>query len=88
MASDIKATIKNLYKNRAHLGRKPVLTMQERVAEARRLSELLKKDGGFSFTRLGDNDLAYLLNAEGGGKEDFFPVPMSLQEQILLGDPV
>lgn len=87
MASDIKATIKNLYKNRAHLGRKPVLTMQERVAEARRLSELLKKDGGFSFTRLGDNDLAYLLNAEGGGKEDLFPGANVVTGTNPLGGP-
>ena len=87
MEAGIKARIENLYKNRAHLGRKPVSATQERVVEARRLSGLLKNKDGCSFIRLGDNDLAFLLNAESGGKDDLFPGTNAVFGTRPLGGP-
>ena len=47
--------------HRAQLGRKPDPVKTGRLSEARRLSNLMRQGGGFSFARLGDYDVALLL---------------------------
>jgi hypothetical protein len=59
--------------HRAQLGCKPQHAATERLCEARRLTSLFQSQGGFSFVRLGDFEVAYLLAAEHGAKEDIFP---------------
>jgi hypothetical protein len=83
----VTAKIESLYQNRAHLGCKPVAALPERLAEARRLTGLLKSKDGFSFIRVGDNDLAYLWNAEDGGKADLFPDGNAVFGTRPLGGP-
>ncbi len=59
-----------LEENRAQLGRKPVHAAAERATEAKRLKALFGSKRGFSFVRLGDCDLAYLISAENGCSAD------------------
>ena len=58
---------------RAPLGRKPAYAAAVRTAEARRLTSLFSGKRGFSFVRLGDYEVAYLLAAESGNTETIFP---------------
>jgi len=64
--------LKLLEENRVLLGRKPVAAAVARAGEVRRLTGLFKNRRGFSFLRLGDYDLIYLLSAENGGRTDLF----------------
>jgi hypothetical protein len=48
---------------RVHIGDKPELVSSGRLDEARRLTTLMeKRTGGFSYVRLGDKDVAFLIN--------------------------
>jgi hypothetical protein len=51
-----------LASHRAHQGRKLDAVSTGRLAEASRLTDLLRTPNGFSFVRLGDYDLGFLLN--------------------------
>ena len=55
---------KLLESKRQPLGRKPDSTKNGRLVEAKRLTTLMSSGGGFSFVRLGDKDLAFLLFPE------------------------
>jgi len=64
---------KLLAENRAHLGRKPIYAMADRIAEARRLTTLFSVQRGFSFVRLGDGDALYLLNTKNPRYAELLP---------------
>jgi hypothetical protein len=49
---------------RAYLGRKPDAGSTGRLAEAKRLTSLLHSHNGFSFGRIGDYDVGFLLRAD------------------------
>jgi hypothetical protein len=52
--------------NRAPIGDKPELLDSGRIAEAKRLTYLMtNRLGGFSYVRLGDKDVAFLLDPNG-----------------------
>ena len=56
---------KLLETNRVASGRKPDALRSGRLAEAKRLTALMSNGGGFSYVRLGDKDLAFLLYPDG-----------------------
>ena len=56
-------------KHRVQLGRKPDPFKTGRMSEARRLSDLMRQSGGFSFARLGDYDIGLLLKPEEASAE-------------------
>lgn len=67
--------------NRIPFGPKPIEFEFERRAESERISKLMRESDGFSFTRLGDFDLALLLSDQRGGKSDnLFP-----DEKLVTG---
>jgi hypothetical protein len=56
--------LKVLESYRAPLGNKPEEVLSGRLAEARRLTKLMKSQKGFSYVRIGDKDLASLISPD------------------------
>ncbi len=67
------AFINLLQENRVSMGDRLDPLATGRLAEARRITSLMRREGGGSLVRLGDYDLTYLLAAESGFKGNLFP---------------
>ncbi len=76
-----------LKRHRKDLGKKTDHQKSERLIETKRLTELLSSGKGYSFVRLGDFDVAYLLEAENGNNGDMFHGDNNVSGTWGMGSP-